>query len=138
MIKHEEKLYHENGLCHLFSKVHQRLVQAMEGNMVLIEKEDIRYPTVEEVNQDEVFQHFKILQILGVDSIDDIEENDKGGNDDDDTPDTKGPPRKDDKGNEAGNSSKPPTTQQEKGKDTLKDAQLQQHQNVEKVMQSTQ
>ena len=73
MIKQVGKLYHENGLCQLFSRVHQQLTQAMDGNLHLMEKDDIQYPSAEEVSQDEVFQHFKSLRIPGVDSIIDID-----------------------------------------------------------------
>lgn len=69
MIKQEEKIYHENGLCYLFAKIHQKLMKAMEGKPAMMEQEDIQYPFAEEVDNDAIFQHFKSLKIQGIDSM---------------------------------------------------------------------
>ena len=44
-------------------------MKAMKGDREIMEKEDVQYPSSEEVDQDEVFQHFKSLQIPGVNPI---------------------------------------------------------------------
>ena len=83
MAKQSDKVYHENGLCYLFSCVYEKMIK---GEPNSINNKDVQYPTSEEVESQDVFSMFQKLQIPGeVINLDDKGDN-KGDDDDDDTP----------------------------------------------------
>ena len=62
MMKQNNKMYHENDLCHIFLKVFHKLMQAHGGKRVIMENEDVCFPLSEEVDNEEVFTAFKNAQ----------------------------------------------------------------------------
>ncbi|MCO5611736.1 hypothetical protein L7F22_065994 [Adiantum nelumboides] len=94
-IKEGSKLYHENGLRHLFSCVHKKLTQAMKGNNESLKSKDIQYPLSEEVDREEVYTDFKKLQIPGIDHIiiDSDDKPEDGDDDEDDSTNKRSPPK---------------------------------------------
>ena len=92
MAKQSDKVYHENGLCYLFSCVYGKMLKGEPNN---IENKDVQYAASKEVESQEVFSMFKKLQIPGeVIDIDDKGET-KGDDDDDAAPSSKGTPKED-------------------------------------------
>ena len=78
MLPIPDKYYHHNGLCHLFTRIHSKMVAAKDNILHSMEKDDIHYPADEEVVDDEVYHKFLKLQIPGepIDLVSDDE--DKG------------------------------------------------------------
>jgi len=47
LLQQSNKVYHENGLCHIFSCVYQQISKAQfYGQIVNMEHEDVQYPCV--------------------------------------------------------------------------------------------
>ena len=90
MAKQSDKVYHENGLCYLFTCVYAKMIEGEPNN---INNNDVQYPDSEKVESQEVFSIFQKLQIPGdVIDIDDKGDN-KGDDDDDDAPSSKRAPK---------------------------------------------
>ncbi|KAI5075987.1 hypothetical protein GOP47_0008052 [Adiantum capillus-veneris] len=90
MAKQSDKWYHDNGLCYLFSCVHENMLKGKPGR---IENKDVQYPTREEVEMEEVFSMFTKLQIPG--EVINLDDNKDKGDNDDDAPGSKETPRND-------------------------------------------
>ena len=82
MLSIPDKYYHHNGLCHLFTRIHSKMVAAMDNTLHSMEKDDIHYPANEEVADDEVYHQFLKLQIPG-EPINLVSEDEDNGDDDD-------------------------------------------------------
>ena len=124
MAKQSDKVYHENGLCYLFTCVYGKMIEGEPNNINNINNinnKDVQYPDSEKVDSQEVFSMFKKLQIPGdVIDIDDKGDN-KGDDDDDDAPSSKRAPKEGTDKEGSGPSGTPPakepkeTPQKEKG-----------------------
>ena len=88
MLPISNKFYHHNGLCLLFTCIHSKMLAAQENNVQSMEKEDIHYPTKDEVADDQVYDTFLKLQIPG-EPIDLVFDDDEKKDDDDDHHDPK-------------------------------------------------
>ena len=89
MLPINNKYYHHNGLCHLFTRIHSKMVAAQDNILQSMEKDDIHYPAKEEVADDEVYNKFLNLQIPG-EPIDLVSEDEDKGDDDHHHHDPKG------------------------------------------------
>ena len=60
MAKQCDKVYHENGLCYLFTCVYAKMIEGEPNN---INNNDVQYPDSEKVESQEEFSMFQKLQI---------------------------------------------------------------------------
>ena len=64
MLPINDKYYHHNGLCHLFMRIHSKMVAAQDNILHSHGEKRHSLPYQREVADDEVYHKFLKLQIL--------------------------------------------------------------------------